>query len=282
MSGIESHLNKYLKPTQFSEEVECSICQDVITQGMTFKHCGHSFHQECIKNWFEKCKISCPNCNQLYEKITGTQPPGKMIFSFTQDVLPGHEDVGCIEIFFQFKDGIQTQEHPNPGKKYYGTTRICYLPANEMGLKALQPMVDTFIGKSFFTIGTSVTTGRSDCVIWNGIHCKTRISGGSANYGYPDNTYLDRVATECSQKGYLMNSDINWFKPKYVYLKQELNLETNFTFECQTGKDEITCRLNNQSFTLANPWPQISTFLFLYQNNLVEHFNIDELKGNDF
>jgi len=36
-----------------------------------------------------------------------------------------------------------------------------------------------------FTIGTSVTTGMKDVVVWNGIHHKTSMKGGAANYGYP-------------------------------------------------------------------------------------------------
>ena len=143
-------------------------------------------------------------------------------------------------------------------------------------------MVDTFIGKSFFTIGTSVTTGRSDCVIWNGIHCKTRINGGSSNYGYPDNTYLDRVATECSHKGYLINTEINWFKPKYIYFNQEEDPDSKLVFECQTGIEKIKCKINNETFYLENPWNQISTLVFLYKNNLLNHFTLEDFKKNDF
>ncbi|CAN0380565.1 unnamed protein product [Phaeothamnion confervicola] len=52
-----------------------------------------------------------------------------------------------------------------------------------------------------FTVGTSITTGRSNCVVWNGVHHKTSIGGGSASFGYPDPTYLDRVKEELAAKG---------------------------------------------------------------------------------
>jgi deltex-like protein len=31
-----------------------------------------------------------------------------------------------------------------------------------------------------FTVGDSLTTGRRDCVVWNGIHHRTRRDGGPA------------------------------------------------------------------------------------------------------
>lgn len=52
-----------------------------------------------------------------------------------------------------------------------------------------------------FTIGTSVTTGQQNCVVWNGIHHKSQVSGGATNYGYPDPTYFSRVSEELAAKG---------------------------------------------------------------------------------
>jgi hypothetical protein len=40
-----------------------------------------------------------------------------------------------------------------------------------------------------------------NCVIWNGIHCKTSSHGGIERHGYPDATYLDRVIAELASKG---------------------------------------------------------------------------------
>lgn len=45
-----------------------------------------------------------------------------------------------------------------------------------------------------------MTTGLDDCVVWNGIHHKTEMEGGSA-HAYPDNTYLARVTQELSSFG---------------------------------------------------------------------------------
>ena len=50
-------------------------------------------------------------------------------------------------------------------------------------------------------MGTSVTTGQKNTVVWNGIHHKTNLSGGTNYYGYPDSTYFNRVKEELAAKG---------------------------------------------------------------------------------
>ena len=58
-----------------------------------------------------------------------------------------------------------------------------------------------------FTVGFSVTTGRENCIVWNGIHHKTQTGGGATNYGYPDLTYLSRVKEELACKGVVFEDD---------------------------------------------------------------------------
>lgn len=60
-----------------------------------------------------------------------------------------------------------------------------------------------FKRKLVFTIGTSVTSGKSDTVTWNGIHHKTHPCGGAERHGYPDPTYLLRVEQELASFGVL-------------------------------------------------------------------------------
>lgn len=52
-----------------------------------------------------------------------------------------------------------------------------------------------------FTIGTSVTTGTTDTVVWNEIHHKTESHSNASGHGYPDPTYLDRVLLELAAQG---------------------------------------------------------------------------------
>ena len=70
-----------------------------------------------------------------------------------------------------------------------------------------------------FTVGTSITTGATDCVVWNDIHHKTSATPGpyvecmtslkllllssilGTRYGYPDMSYLKRVKHELASRG---------------------------------------------------------------------------------
>ena len=45
--------------------------------------------------------------------------------------------------------------------------------------------------------------------MWNGIHHKTNTSGGSTRYGYPDDTYFNRVKLELALKSVRLDDDPN-------------------------------------------------------------------------
>ncbi len=55
--------------------------------------------------------------------------------------------------------------------------------------------------KLTFTIGTSVTTGAVDTVVWNEIHHKTESGSNHSGHGYPDPHYLERVLLELAAQG---------------------------------------------------------------------------------
>ena len=57
-----------------------------------------------------------------------------------------------------------------------------------------------------FTIGTSVTSGITDTVVWNEIHHKTSVQNYSG-HGYPDPGYLDRVMLELAAQGVTDETD---------------------------------------------------------------------------
>jgi len=61
--------------------------------------------------------------------------------------------------------------------------------------------------KLTFTIGTSVTTGAMDTLVWNEIHHKTESTSNHSGHGYPDPKYLDNVLMELAAQGVEDNSD---------------------------------------------------------------------------
>jgi len=182
----------------------CSVCLCSLQEdeAVELAKCHHFFHRQCITQWF-KTRPSCPECMTIYGVITGTQPPGDMSIRYIPitsqqrwDGLQGYPGIDIIEITYTFPNGIQTAEHPSPGRRYTGTRRVAYLPKNKEGEEVLELLKTAWTRRLIFTVGTSVTTGRSDTVVWAGIHHKTNKYGGSSNYGYPDETYFDRVKKE--------------------------------------------------------------------------------------
>ncbi|XP_041620418.1 E3 ubiquitin-protein ligase DTX3L isoform X1 [Vulpes lagopus] len=182
------------------EEEKCSICMDIIRNKHVLLKCKHAFCTPCI-NKALSYKPVCPVCQTSYGIQTGNQPEGTMTFTLLKDSLPGYESCGSIVIDYNMKGGIQTKEHPNPGKKYSGVQRTAYLPNNEEGNKVLRLLCRAFEQKLIFTVGESRTLGVSDVITWNDIHHKTSRVGGPQKYGYPDPDYLKRVKQELKDKG---------------------------------------------------------------------------------
>ncbi|ELV13647.1 E3 ubiquitin-protein ligase DTX3L [Tupaia chinensis] len=182
------------------EKDACAICMDTISNKRILPKCKHEFCTSCIDKAMAY-KPVCPMCQTVYGVQKGNQPEGNMITSTTRSSLPGYESCGTIVIRYDMKGGVQTQEHPNPGKKYLGTHRTAYLPDNKEGREVLELLHRAFAQKLIFTVGDSRVSGMSDVITWNDIHHKTAIFGGPENYGYPDPLYLERVKKELKAKG---------------------------------------------------------------------------------
>jgi len=118
--------------------------------------------------------------------------------------LPGYEGFNTIQISYYIPNGVQGQEHPNPGRSFTGTSRTAYLPDTYEGREVLELLQKAFNARLTFTVGTSVTSGAQNVVVWNDIHHKTSMHGGA--YGYPDPTYLQRVKEDLAAKGIVPDS----------------------------------------------------------------------------
>ena len=145
----------------------------------------------------DKNNFKCPNCSLIYGILIGDQPKGYMsayISEYTH--CDGYEDEGTIIIEYHFPSG----------KGYSGTSRTAYLPDNKEGKEILGLLKVSFDRKLTFVVGTSVTTGARNTTVWNGIHHKTSLYGGSTNFGYPDKTYFSRVKEELAAKGVIQDN----------------------------------------------------------------------------
>ncbi|CAD8195282.1 unnamed protein product [Paramecium pentaurelia] len=159
--------------------------------------CSHQIHYDCLQSMISENFVKCPFCNQIFGQMIGDQPDGDMEVQIIKKSCEGYT-CDTIQITYFFMSG-QKQ-----GKKYQGTIRIAYLPNNQEGQQVLGLLKQAFQQKLIFTIGTSLSTGQESCIIWNGIHHKTSLEGGSQKHGYPDPQYFYRVIDELKQKGIIL------------------------------------------------------------------------------
>jgi deltex-like protein len=156
----------------------------------------HFFHVECLNNLIgDKNNFKCPICSKIYGVLVGDMPTGTFRAYKINDRCNGY-NCNTIVINYNFPNG--------PG--YTGTNRISYLPNNKEGREVLALLKIAFDRKLTFTVGTSVTTGRKNTVVWNGIHHKTSLFGGPTRFGYPDKNYFNRVKEELAAKGVTQES----------------------------------------------------------------------------
>jgi len=195
-----------------AEETDCSICLDSLKENpdpsesiARLSKCRHVFHNACL-GLALRSRSACPLCNMVYGTMTGNMPKGSMVVKHygAGDIpIDGYDSssIGTIVIHYHFPSGVQDSRHPSPGHFYSGTARVAYLPDTHEGREVLRLLELAFERKLTFTVGTSVTTGQDNTVVWNGIHHKTNTQGGSSLFGYPDPGYFARVKAELAAVG---------------------------------------------------------------------------------
>lgn len=183
----EEELNNYEKNP---ENVE--VLLNIPFNALLLEKCSdHFFHVECINNLIgDKNYIKCPVCSKIYGILEGDMPYGTFNAYKSPQRCAGYN---CDSIIIQYN-------FPN-GTGYTGTNRTAYLPNNREGREVLAMLKVAFDRKLTFTVGTSITTGRKNTVVWNGIHHKTSLFGGPTGFGYPDNNYFNRVKQELAARG---------------------------------------------------------------------------------
>lgn len=56
-----------VKLPKCDEDCECTICLSDDNNDMGKLPCGHTFHTNCITQWFLKNKTTCPNCRTVID-----------------------------------------------------------------------------------------------------------------------------------------------------------------------------------------------------------------------
>lgn len=185
---------------------DCEICYESFDGNNKTEwkqlFCGHKVCTNCYKkiniegktmSGVTHTSVKCPFCQISTGVIVGICPNGTMKVRTLQSPCAGYENCGSIEIHYYINDD-----------NYY-LNRLAYLPNNEEGLQILKLLEIAWDRRVSFTIGTSVTTGVENTVVWN-IHHKTNQTGGVGYFGYPDATYFQRVKWELEAYGIGLDS----------------------------------------------------------------------------
>ena len=115
---------------------------------------------------------------------------------FVGKLLNTYRDDARLYMLLEFFPGGNLCDVPTRSRRGGVTaTRLCAWFAYVIRMRRAFEL-----GKTF-RVGESVTTGRKHQTVWAGIHHKTQKTGGAAEHGYPDATYLDRVSDELAAAG---------------------------------------------------------------------------------
>ncbi|PFX27331.1 uncharacterized protein LOC111327799 [Stylophora pistillata] len=183
--------------------LRCSICRNSYQELVEPRNCGHTFCQSCIDNTTDGSICSNQWC--ICER---SQPIGSMAWRTEKQPLPGYPDYYSIAVTYNFPSGTQGWEHPTPGHPYHERFFTAYLPSNHEGRKLCELLKRAFDARLLFRIGKCQATGEENQIVCNGIKHKINRSGGAANHGYPDPTYLERVKKELVKIGIVEDTDL--------------------------------------------------------------------------
>ncbi|KAL0984395.1 hypothetical protein UPYG_G00140880 [Umbra pygmaea] len=135
----------------------------------------------------------CPKSEVDIVGIHGTMTYSEMSIS-----LSGHSKNTTLKITYNIPDGIQGEQHPNPGRPFQGGKFHAFLPMNESTRKLLPSLKRAFDQGQTFTVRVG---DNLDQVTWGNIPHKTSIEGGISRNGYPDSKYLKSLAEALKSTG---------------------------------------------------------------------------------
>jgi hypothetical protein len=112
-----------------------------------------------------------------------------MTIERSSEKCPGFgADTTCFRITYSLPSGTQLSYHPHPHTPYASTKRQCYLPDTVEGIYLLQRLKYAFNHGLIFDVGTSLTTGKTNQIIWSTIPHKTSIHHPTAPFSFPIRT----------------------------------------------------------------------------------------------
>ena len=178
----------------------CAIClENFSDEYVQIKQCHHCFHYDCIRRFLQD-KAMCPLCRKNIGPPQGLCPSGTMEIEPIDRLCPGFGPLTkAIIVKYKMPSGAQSIYHENPGLSYQASTRTTYLPANREGIQLLDRLKFAWSHGLTFSVGTSLTTRQTNCIVWSSIHHKTSLDGGP--HGFPDSAFIKNCNDELTALG---------------------------------------------------------------------------------
>ncbi|XP_017344568.1 uncharacterized protein si:busm1-163l24.3 isoform X2 [Ictalurus punctatus] len=182
-NGTETSCGIFLCSNCRQLHTQCMVCSKVNAANKPSKEMQvHPLKDE--QNTKELKGIEAGTRQKQEQGIQGTMRCMELSVS-----LPGYEQFRTAKITYSIPDGIQGEEHPNPGLPFQGGLFEAYLPLSLKGQGLLQCLEKAFKQGFTFTVCPSNNTVRAQ-ITWSRIPHKTKITGGKSGNGFPDSTYL--------------------------------------------------------------------------------------------
>ena len=209
------------------------------------RSCKHVFHRK-IKAGHLEYSTSCFFCKAVNPYPAGQMPSGTMsVLRYDINHCQGYaESVGMIEILYEIPVATQLPFHNNPGQTHGPALRKAYLPATECGKKLLLRLQYAFQHGMTFSVGTSMTSGKENQVIWSLIPHKTSLKGGA--FGFPDPNYI--LACNIMLDGLGVPSGDSLNSPGESDVLQTWNSEQPYD---QLKVEECLCKIICSKYTAA-------------------------------
>ena len=153
---------------QLAADEECSICFEKLKGScnlVKLKLCPHVFHQECLREAL-RFDPKCPVCRKNTTEPQGKMPSGKMTIELDKNLACEGYEPGTWLIRYSMKAGVQKAYHYNPGVPYPSTVRKAFIPNTKEGRNLLKRVTYAFSRGLTFTVGTSLTSGKDNVIIW--------------------------------------------------------------------------------------------------------------------
>ena len=122
----------------------------------------------------------------------------------------GYQHCGTFMLTYTIPAGKQSLCHHFPGKSFTGTKRVAFVPGDfhgrDGGYHLVKRLRSAFMNGLVFDVGTSLTTGKANQVVWASITHKSKQTRNI--HGFPDPNFFTKCNTELDSLGVPQAGDL--------------------------------------------------------------------------